>query len=93
MNNYESVFILKSALDKEAEEKLVDDIKQVVTKNKGSIAQMQSWGKRKLAYPIKKQTEGIYYLLEFQLEAARMAKVENTYKLNDSIIRTLIVRK
>ncbi len=93
MNNYEGVFILKASLDTESQEKLIEEIKSVITKNKGETEQVQSWGKKKLAYLIKKQPEGIYYLVNFKLAPAALKKVENTYKLNDLILRVLLVRK
>lgn len=93
MNNYEGVFILKASLDNEAQEKAVEEIKTVITKNKGEVEQVQTWGKKKLAYLIKKQPEGIYYLVNFKLAPSALKKVENTYKLNDLILRVLLVRK
>ncbi|MFH2138431.1 MAG: 30S ribosomal protein S6 [Candidatus Omnitrophota bacterium] len=93
MNNYEGVFILKAALDKDTLEKVVEDIKGVISKNKGEVSQVQSWGKRKLAYLIQKQAEGIYYLMDFQLKPDVVKKIEGIFKINDSILRTLIIRK
>jgi len=93
MNNYEGVFILKATLDNDAQQKLLEEIKGVITKNKGEIEQVQTWGKRKLSYLIKKQSDGIYYLIDFKLAPEGVRKVESTYRLNESIIRVLIIKK
>ncbi len=93
MNNYEAVFVFKANLDNDAQEKLVNEIKEVITKHKGEVEQVQSWGKRKFTFLIKKQSEGTYYLVLFKLNPAVVKKIENIFKLNDSILRVLIVRK
>ncbi len=93
MNTYEGVFIVRAALDTDAQEKMLEEIKGVITKNKGEIIQVQNWGKRKLTYLIKKQSEGFYYIVDFKLIPTIVKKIENTYRLNDSILRVLILRK
>ena len=93
MNNYEAVFIFRPNLDNDAQEKLVNEIKEVITKNKGEVEDVQTWGKRKLTFLISKQSEGTYYLVLFKLAAAVVKKIENIFKLNDSILRVLIIRK
>ena len=93
MNIYEGVFILKATLNNVEKEKLIEEIKGVITKNKGEIIKVDNWGKRRLSYPIKKQSEGLYYLFDFKLVPTIVIKMENTFKLNDLILRTLIIRK
>ena len=93
MNNYEGVFIFKANLDNDLQEKLVTEIKEVITKNKGEVENVQSWGKRKFTFLINKQSEGIYYLVLFKLKADSVKKIESIFKLNDSILRVLIIRK
>ena len=93
MNSYEAVFILSAALDADAAEKTVEDIKSVITKNKGEVADVQNWGKKRFSFLIKKQVEGYYYLANFQIDPLMIKKLESTYRLNDSILRVLIVRK
>ncbi|MBU4477727.1 MAG: 30S ribosomal protein S6 [Candidatus Omnitrophica bacterium] len=93
MNKYEGIFILKVSLDNDAQQKLVEEIKEIITKNKGEIEQVQSWGKRKLAYPIKKQSEGIYYLIDFKLLPEMVKKIESVLKLNELILRVMTIKK
>jgi len=93
MNNYEAVFILRATLDSEAQEKTIEEVKAVIVKSKGQVEELQTWGKKKFTFLIKKQAEGFYYLLNFKLKPEVVKKIENTFKLNDAILRVLIVRK
>ena len=93
MHTYEGVFIVEPTLDKNAQEKLIEDIKGLIEKNKGKVENVQAWGKRKLAYLINKKSEGIYYIFDFVLPPAFTKKVEGLLKLNDAIMRFLFVRK
>jgi len=93
MRAYESVFILNPGLSKDSEEKVVSEIQEVIVRHKGEIIQKQSWGKRKLASRLKKQNEGIYFFCEFKLSPATVKKIENIFKINETILRTLILRK
>ncbi|MBU1087849.1 MAG: 30S ribosomal protein S6 [Candidatus Omnitrophica bacterium] len=93
MNNYEGVFILKASLDNDAQEKQVEEIKGVITKNIGVPGEVQSWGKKKFTFDIKKQSEGFYYCIDFTLDPAAVKKIESIFKLNDQILRVMIINK
>ena len=93
MHTYEGVFILEPTLEKDAQEKIAEDIKGMITKGKGTVANVQTWGKRRLAYLIKKKSEGVYYLFDFSLPPEATKKMEAVLKLNEAIIRFMIIRK
>ncbi|RKY37186.1 MAG: 30S ribosomal protein S6 [Candidatus Omnitrophota bacterium] len=93
MDSYEGVFILKPTLDKQAQDDLIEQLRGLIKKNEGDIQNVTDWGKRKLAYLIDKKTEGIYYLFDFTLLPEKMKIVENVLKLNEAILRILIVKK
>jgi len=94
MNNYEGLFIIKPDLNEEDTKNVIKAITDSVTKNGGSVLKEEPWGKRQLAYPVKKLKEGYYYKVDFTAPAAAIAKLENTYKLSsDTIIRTMITRR
>ncbi|MFO7742705.1 MAG: 30S ribosomal protein S6 [Anaerolineae bacterium] len=92
MRNYEMVFIIHPELDEEEAEGIVDNVKALVTRNDGKMETVKPWGLRKLAYPIKKQQEGRYVLMHFQLEPQNIAEIERVLKLTEPVIRHLIVR-
>ncbi|MCM8813870.1 MAG: 30S ribosomal protein S6 [Candidatus Omnitrophica bacterium] len=93
VNNYEAVIIVGPALEKEALDKVVDDIKTLISRHQGTVSQVQPWGKKKLAYPIKKQNEGSYFLFDFTLAPLQVKKIEGLLKLNEALLRTLVIKK
>lgn len=93
MNRYEALFILRSNLNKEKFKDLIDWLKMVIDKYKGKVISSEVWQEsRKLAYPIKKEVEGTYYLLNFNSEPGVISKIHEEYRLNDNILRFIILR-
>ena len=66
MKHYEGMFILRADLSKEDLEKTVNQMQEIIKKQEGSLDNIREWSKQKLAYPVKKHKEGIYYLMNFQ---------------------------
>lgn len=93
MNNYEGMFIFKSDLSKEDLDKTAAQVKDAITKNKGSLSgDMKELGKQALAYPIKKHKEGVYYLVNFHIDPDAISKLKRAFVLNESILRVLITK-
>ena len=91
MNKYEAMFIIKPTLSEEERKVLFNQIGEVITKNGGSVAKAAVWSERKkLYFAIKKFQEGVYYLVNFNLPAAAVVKIEQAYKINEDILRVLI---
>ena len=93
MNNYEGIFMIKPDLKEEDVKNIFKAINDSVINNGGSIKKEESWGKKQLAYPVKKFKEGYYYKLDFTTESTSISKLENAYKLNQDILRTMITRR
>jgi small subunit ribosomal protein S6 len=93
MNNYELVFIAQPELDAEALNTLVQSYTSSVQNLGGQVTQVETWGKRRLAFPIAKVREGYYYLTQIQLDPSAMPELERTVKLTEPIIRYLVIRK
>ena len=93
MNNYEGLFIIKPELKEEDTKNVIKSISDAITKGGGAIKKEENWGKKQLAYPVKKSKEGYYYKVDFDLDATQVSKIETTYKLNNDILRTMITRK
>ena len=92
-NSYEAMFIVKPNLTKEETDNLTAHLKDGVTKNSGVLEETFVWAeKRKLSYPINEFDEGIYYLLRFKTDSLSVVKLKDIYKLNDSILRFLIIK-
>jgi small subunit ribosomal protein S6 len=93
MKKYEGMFIIKPDMNQEDIDKTVASIESVITKNDGKVESSQKWARRQLAYAIKKYKEGEYYLFNFEAEPKAITTLEQAYKLNDNILRTLITAK
>jgi small subunit ribosomal protein S6 len=91
MRSYELMILLDPNLQDEEISALVKEIQQTIIKNQGKIGKVSQWGKRKLAYEIKKFQEAFYVILNFELEPANIANIEKSIKFEEKIIRYLIV--
>jgi len=93
MNNYEGIFVVKPDLSEDDVKNVFKAICEGVTKNGGTVKKEENWGKRPLAYPIKKFKEAYYYKLDFASSSDAIAKLEGAYKLDSNIIRAMITRR
>ena len=90
--NYEVVMILKPDLGEEATAALVEKFKTVI-EQRGTVAEVDEWGKRHLAYPIDDINEGYYVLMTFNAEPALPAELDRQMRINENVMRSLIVCK
>lgn len=93
MRNYEGVFIIDPDLSTETSKNVVHKIQELVTKNGGRVDGLQEWGKRRLAYKIRKKHEGLYVIVNFQIDSQVTKKMEQALRLNDQVLRYLLVSK
>ena len=90
--NYEVVYIIDPAQGEENTAALVAKFKTLVEQN-GTLAEVEEWGKRHLAYPINDLTEGYYVLMTFNAAAAIPAELDRIFRITDGVMRSLIVCK
>ncbi len=88
---YESIIIINATLEDAQIEAEIEKIKDFITKNQGEMRAMEKWGRRRLAYAIKKKNNGYYMLYEFKAPGELIAKLERQYLLNENIIRFITV--
>ena len=74
-------------------EKPLKKLEGIITENGGKIVKQENWGKRKLAYSIKKQDFAVYVLSEVEIAPANASKVQNLLNITDEVIRYLMVEK
>ena len=91
MRTYEALFIVSPVLNDEEIQTAVKGVEKLITDNGGTIVRSEVWGKRRLAYPVKKFTEGVYVLLRFQVKADSVEKLDTHFRLSEIIVRSLIV--
>ena len=93
MRNYEGMFIINADLSTEITKGVVTQIQELITKNGGRVDGIQEWGKKRLAYKINKRQEGNYVIMNFQMESSQSKKLDQGLKLNDNLMRFLLVNK
>jgi small subunit ribosomal protein S6 len=87
LNNYEIMFLISPALEKERLSEQYKAIDAMVNKYNGSVENAQEIGKKPLCYNIKKHKEGVYYLLNIKMESSRIKELQEELKLNENILR------
>lgn len=87
---YETIFIVNPTLEEAAATAVADKFKSLVEAN-GTNVEVEDWGKRRLAYPIEDQNEGVYTLIRFESKPEFPAELDRIYKITDGIMRSLIV--
>ena len=89
---YETVYIFDSALEEPAITEKLDRLHLLLTKDgKGSVSGTNHWGKRTLAYPIKKKETGYYVVAQFETAGELLPEYERAVKLDESVLRYLVV--
>lgn len=90
-NLYETVIVTSAKLGEEGSAALVERFKTLIGEH-GTVKSVDDWGKRRFAYPIQKQTEGYYTLINFESLPEFTAELDRRYQITDGILRTLIVK-
>ena len=91
MRKYEVIFIVKP-LEEEATNAVIEKFSKLITDNGGTIDKEDRWGKKRLAYEIKDCTDGFYSLLNVTCEPACVDEVDRVMKINDEILKHMIVK-
>jgi len=89
---YESIFIINPNLTDEETAGVIKKMQDVVAKQSGEMLKFEDWGKKKLAYEIKKQKRGHYAFFQFKSAPVAVSELERTYKMTDSIIKFITVK-
>ncbi len=92
MRHYELMVILDPDLEERTVAPSLDKFLNVVRKGGGTIENVNIWGRRKLAYEIKKKTEGIYAVVDMTTEPAVAKELDRQLNLNEAVLRTKLVR-
>lgn len=93
MHEYELIYIVRSDLDEAAFTEIVNRVGGWISENGGEIVKTELWGKRKLAYPIRKQIDGQYVFINAKLPANAGAIVDRNLRFTESVLRHLLIAK
>jgi len=92
LRDYELVVILSPELDEEDLPAAIDRFSQLIADRGGEVKEIDRWGRRKLAYPIKRFVEGNYLVTQVRLDPNRTSDVEAGLRISEEVLRHLLVR-
>ncbi|MEW6587092.1 MAG: 30S ribosomal protein S6 [Nitrospirota bacterium] len=92
MNIYENMVILNAALSDDEADAVVAKIKDVVAGQGGEVLKVDVWGRKKLAYEIKKQKKGLFVLFFYKAPSRTIKKLEEFYKVTDTVLKYMVLQ-
>ena len=93
MNKYEIMFIVRTDIDEKTQKDTVTAFEKVLKDMKAKIVNSKEMGQRKLAYPIKEQVRGAYYVLNVEASAAAVKEFDRKAKIDENILRHIVIRE
>lgn len=91
MRTYEALFIVRPDAKDEEVQTIAKEVENLITNDGGAIVRSEILGKRRLAYEVKKFNEGVYILIRFTCNGTLPKKMEEYFRISDTVIRSLIV--
>ncbi len=92
MRKYETIIVIDSLLKAEETENIISKYERFVSANGGQIEAIERWGKKRLAYEIKKRQYGFYVLIRFDGPPPMIKQLEREYRLNESLLRYVTIK-
>ena len=93
MNKYELTYIIDTALEETARKELIEKFTDLIKQNGGEVEKVdETWGKRRLAYPINDKPEGYYVLVTMQAPAELPKEIERNLRINENVLRSLVIK-
>ena len=92
MRRYETIFILRPSQNEEEINAIIDNTESIITADQGKIIELDRWGMRKLAYPIKKEVQGFYVYIDYTSAPEAVSEIERKFRIDDSILRYMTVK-
>lgn len=92
MNTYENIFIADAGLQDAEIEAITQKVRDIVTSTGGEVLNVEDWGRRKLAYEVNKHSKGYYKLALFNAPSATVKKLEEYYKVTDSVVKFMVIK-
>lgn len=92
MRSYELLMVVRPDLDEESTKAVIEKAKGLITNNGGEIEKEDIWGKRRLAYEIRRFREGYYAVINFKSEPKATDELDRILKITDEVIRFIVVR-
>ncbi len=92
LSPYETIFIVKPLLTEAEISAIIEKVKEIIETQGGEVVSTDNWGKKKLAYEVKKERKGIYIVLHFKGPGDSIQELERHYRFSESIIKYMTLR-
>ena len=92
MRRYETIYILRPTLGEEEITRIVDSTNAILTSDGGEIITLDKWGLRKLAYLVKKESNGYYIFCDYGTDPANVAEMERKFRIDDAVMKYMTVK-
>ena len=93
MAQYELILVVQPEMEEEPLKALVEKVSQTIRDLGGQVVQVEPWGRRRMAYTIKKHREAFYFLVHVEMPTLAVRSLEKSLKLVEDVMRYLVVRK
>ena len=92
MNKYEALFIVNPSVEDAGIKELIKKFSDLINSN-GKVESVEEIGKKKLAYPVKKNPEGFYVLINFESDGSINSELERNFRITDEVIKFIVIKK
>jgi small subunit ribosomal protein S6 len=92
LRDYEMVVILDPGVGDESISTSLERLEQAITSRGGEVVDVNNWGRRRLAYPIKRNLEGNYVVSQIKLEPSQVTALESSLRIREDVLRHLIIK-
>ena len=92
MTKYEIMFIVKATMEEDAIKKTSEDVQKLIKKKPSKVIEFKEMGRKKLAYPIKKEVSGYYFVMTVEADHETIAEFDRKVSINENILRHLIIK-
>ena len=92
MRRYETIFILRPSLNENEINTTIDNTTSIITADGGQIIEADRWGMKKLAYQIKKESQGFYVYLDYSGTPDAVAEMERKFRIDDAVLRYMSIK-
>ncbi len=91
MKHYEIIIMIHPDQNDQVKA-MIDKYRQVIEEGKGTVHRLENWGRRQLAYPVKKLHKAHYVLMNVECDNAPLQKLQDTFRYNDAILRSMVLK-
>ena len=91
MKQYEETIVFDGSMENEQINAELKKVEEIIQSHKGTISDINRWGRKKMAYPIRKKEQGYYAVFTFEADGPSVTEIEHEYELNEAILRYLTI--